>query len=170
VPILVLAVAGAGAAGWLVGSSDSSSPATVDPAVLKAQRAAEARADAAAAVEQKRIEWLGSANDAVETLRSRRASDRRLLAGADTPSEQAARGRRLARSYALARRALDNPPASVPSAAAVQAALRRAQGAYERLARSAQNGNRSAYQRAVASVRSAERDLDRALARLGEPS
>ena len=58
----------------------------------------------------------------------------------------------------------------MPRAAALATALRRAEGAYGRLARSARNGNRSAYRRAVDSVRSAEGDVDRALARLGEPA
>jgi hypothetical protein len=58
----------------------------------------------------------------------------------------------------------------VPLAASLATALRRAEGAYERLARSARNGNRAAYRRAVDSVRSAERDVDEALGRLGDPA
>jgi hypothetical protein len=57
----------------------------------------------------------------------------------------------------------------VPQAAAAASALRRAENAYDRLGRSARNGNRAAYRRAVASVRAAERDLDATLRRLGEP-
>jgi serine/threonine-protein kinase len=171
IPVLLLAVAGAGVAGWIAGGGSESSPAPqVDPTARQAERAAERRAEAAATAEQQRVAWLGSANDAVETLNSRRSADRRRLAAARSPGDQAARARRLARSYALARRSLGNPPASVPRAASVAAALGRAEGAYGRLARSAANENRTAYRRAVDSVRSAEGSLDRALARLGDPS
>ena len=170
IPVLLLAVAGAGVAGWMAGGSDSSTTPKVDPAARQAERAAERRAEAAATTEQQRVAWLGSANDAVETLNSRRSADRRRLAAARTPGDQAARARRLASSYALARRSLGDPPASVPRAAAVAATFSRAEGAYGRLARSASNENRSAYRRAVDSVRSAEGSVDRALARLGEPS
>ena len=169
-PILLLAVAGAGVAGWTLGGADSSTTPQVDPAARKAERAAARRAEAAAATEEQRVAWLGSANDAVEGLNSRRSADRRRLASADTPGDQAARARRLARSYAIARRALGDPPASVPRAAALATALGRAEGAYGRLARSTANSNRSAYRRAVDSVRSAEGDVDRALERLGDPA
>ncbi len=170
IPVLLLAVAGAGVAGWTLGTSDPSPAPAVDPAAVKAQRAAEARAEAATVTEQERVAWLGSANDAVESLNSRRSADRRRLAAARTPGDQAARARRLAGSYALARRNLGDPPASVPRAAALATAMRRAKGAYERLARSAANANRTAYRRAVDSVRSAEGAVDRALVRLGEPA
>ena len=170
IPILLLAVAGAGVAGWTLGGADSSTTPQVDPAARKAEQAAAKRAEAAAVTEEQRVAWLGSANDAVEGLNSRRSADRRRLAGADTPGDQAARARRLARSYAIARRALGDPPASVPRAAALATALSRAEGAYGRLARSTANSNRSAYRRAVDSVRSAEGDVDRALERLGDPA
>ena len=170
IPILLLAVAGAGVAGWTLGGADSSTTPPVDPAARKAEQAAAKRAEAAAVTEEQRVAWLGSANDAVEGLNSRRSADRRRLAGADTPGDQAARARRLARSYAIARRALGDPPASVPRAAALATALSRAEGAYGRLARSTANSNRSAYRRAVDSVRSAEGDVDRALERLGDPA
>jgi serine/threonine protein kinase len=170
IPVLLLAVAGAGLAGWMAGGSDPSTTPQADPAARQAERAAERRAEAAARVEAQRVAWLASANDAVEALNSRRAADRRRLAAARTPGDQAARARRLARSYALTRRSLGDPPASVPRAAALAGALRRAEASYGRLARSASNENRSAYRRAVDSVRSAEGSVDRALVRLGEPS
>ncbi len=164
-------MAGAGAAGWFLGGGSDSTPAPkADPAAARAARAAAAEAETATAAEQARVEWLRSADGTIQTLGSRRAADRRRLAAATTPADQAARGRRLARSYEIARGALGDAPESVAGAAAVRSALRRAQGAYERLARSAGNENRSAYQRAVASVRASEADLTRALARLGQPS
>ena len=166
---LVVAVAGAGFAGWSLGSGDTSSQPQVDAGTLKAERQARARAKAAATAEQERVAWLGSANDAMTALAAGRATGRRRLSSASTPGDQAAAATRLSRSYAGARRAVGNPPASVPRAAAAASALRRAENAYDRLGRSARNGNRAAYRRAVASVRAAERDLDATLRRLGEP-
>jgi serine/threonine-protein kinase len=170
IPLLLVAIGGAGAAGWVLGGAESDEPAPgPDPAAQRAARIAAAEADAATAAEKTRLDWLASANQSVETLRSRRASDRRRLADARLPAGQADRARAISRSYARARAALADAPDSVAAAAAVRSALRRAERAYTRLARSAGNENRSAYRRSVDSVRASEADLSRALARLGEP-
>ena len=116
-----------------LGSGDTSSQPQVDAGTLKAERQARARAKAAATAEQERVAWLGSANDAMKASTARRATGRRRLASAGTPGDQAAAATRLARSYAGARRAVGNPPASVPRAAAAASALRRAENAYDRL-------------------------------------
>ncbi|MBN1528150.1 MAG: serine/threonine protein kinase [Thermoleophilaceae bacterium] len=171
IPLLLVAIGGAGAAGWVLGGAESDPPASaVDPAAERAVQAAAAEAEAATAAEQARIAWLGTANDAIASLRSRRASDRQRLAAARLPGGQADRARAISRSYARARAALGDAPASVAGAAAVSAALLRAERAYDRLAQSAGNENRSAYRRAVASVRASEGDLTRALAKLGQPA
>jgi hypothetical protein len=170
IPLLLVAIGGAGAAGWVLGGAESGEPAPApDPAAERAARTAAANAEAATEAEADRVAWLGSANEAVATLRSRRASDRRRLAEARLPGGQADRARAISRSYARARAALADAPGSVTGAAAVRSALLRAERAYTRLARSASNENRSAYRRSVTSVRASEADLSRALARLGEP-
>jgi serine/threonine protein kinase len=164
---LVLAVGAAGVAGWTLGGSESPKP---DPEAAAARKAAADRAGTAAARERERVAWLGTANAAAERLSARRAAHRRTLARASRAHGQAVAARRLAASFRSARRALGEAPATVPQAGAVDAALRRAESAYTRLARSVHNGNRPAYRRAVASVRSAEAGVDRALERLGSPA
>ncbi|HEU0024207.1 MAG TPA: protein kinase, partial [Thermoleophilaceae bacterium] len=125
--LLVLAVAGAGAGGWVVGDTERNPDPAVDRAAVAKQRAAAERAQAAAETEERRLAFLGSFSDAAESLNARRAADRRRLAQATTPGDQSARARRLAGSYTLARRALADAPKSVPGAARLGAALRRAE-------------------------------------------
>ena len=104
-----------------------------DPAAVKAQRAAEKRAEAAAATEQERVAWLGSANDAVETLNSRRTADRRRLAAREH-ARRSGRARPPAGALLRARAPQPRRPAGVRAgAAALAAALRRAESAYARL-------------------------------------
>jgi hypothetical protein len=170
--ILSLAVVGAGVGGWMVGGSGGETAA--EPAGravgARAERAPAARTEAAASQEEQRVEWLQSADDAVERLNERRAAHRRALARAATPGEQSWRAGKLAGSYARARQALAGAPESVPSAAAAVAAFRRAERAYVDLSRSAGRANRDGYRRSVARVRAAERAVERALGRLGEPA
>jgi serine/threonine-protein kinase len=167
VAALVLAVGAAGVAGWTLGGSDSPKP---DPAAAAARKAAAQRAGTAAAQERERVAWLGTANAAAERLSARRTAHRRTLARASRAHGQAVAARRLAASFRSARRSLGEAPATVPQAGTLDAALRRAEAAYTRLARSVHNGNRAAYRRSVASVRSAEAGVDRALERLGSPA
>ncbi len=165
--LLLVAIAGAGVAGWALGSSDTK--AKPDPTVVASQRAAAARASAATAQERERVAWLDSANTSVKRLDTRRAAYRRSLARATTPSDQAAAARRLASSFAAGQSVVKDAPASVTGATALGDAVRTAEAAYTRLGTAARNGNRSAYRRAGDSVRQAERDVDTALKQLGEP-
>jgi len=165
--LLGLALGAGGFAGWtLGGEKEETGP---DPAVAaRAQRAADQRANQAVAAEAERVAWLGSANTAVGALNQSRAANRGRLAGAERPAGQVERARALAAAYAAAAQRLGQAPASVTAAPAAVSALRRAERAYGRLASAAGNENRSAYRRAVSSIRSAERTVDSTLARLGE--
>jgi hypothetical protein len=167
--VLVLAVVCAGVGGWLAGGGARSEP-EVDRTAAAQERAAAERARSATVAEENRMAFLTSYSETIDSLNAGRASGRRTLARASTPGEQSAGAAALAGTYATARRPLADAPRSVPAAAGLSSALRRAENAYGRLGLAARNGNRPAYQRAVASVRASERDVDSALRRLGEPA
>ncbi len=68
--VLIAAIAGAGIAGWAVGGADTK--AKPDPSAVAAQRSAAAKARTAAAQERERVAWLGSANNSIARLDTRR--------------------------------------------------------------------------------------------------
>ena len=153
-----LAVA-AGAAGWLVGGS------APDTAGAERDRAANARAEAAAANVRTRNDWRAKAETAITQLDSRRAAGRRDLAAARTRSGQASRAAALAGTFGAATRGVDGAPASARGAAELEAALRRTERAYRSLGRAASRGRgygaaRSGVNRAEAEVARAVNALD----------
>jgi len=144
----LLAVAAAGTAGWLAGSSV----------------AGEGGANA---------EYARGLHARVEVLNDRRMTLRTRLAGAVTRSGQSETARSLARAYdstAVSLRALESPPPFRGRHDAVEDAAVKARDAYRQLGARARRGDRAGYRRAVRRVRSIELTLERELRALSNPA
>jgi hypothetical protein len=161
VPVLPLvlglvAVLGAGTAGFLLAGDDSDEPA---PARPRAADLAQAR------VLRERAAGVRLAASELERLGVGRAAQRRRLARARSRRAQAAAAAQLADTYARTARRLGAADRG-GATAELSAALRRAGLAYGRLARAGRRGSAAGWSRAGRQVRRRESDLRRAVAAL----
>lgn len=164
--VIVAVLAGA-AAGWL-GAGPGAEP---DPGPTAQQRAASSRAATLAAETRTRNQWRTETDAAIARLDSRRRAARRRLASARTRAGQAVNANRVGRTFgAAASRLPAAPPSARLGAENLEAAMRRTQDAYGRLAGAYRRGRgaapaRAAVRRAEAGVRRAVSGLDAAAPR-----
>ena len=164
--LAVIVGVAAGAAGGWVGAVAGGEP---DPNPTARQRAASSRAATLAAETRARNQWRAEIDAAIARLDSQRRAARRRLASARTRAGQVGNANRVGRTFGAAASRLPGAPPSARSGAEnLEAALRRTQGAYSRLAKAYRRGRGPAPARAA--VRRAEAGVRRAVGGLDTPA
>jgi hypothetical protein len=117
--------------------------------------------------------YAAAVSATIKKLESARKAALGKLKAAKTPGTQAAAARKAAAAYATAAKSLAGqtvPPQLEQANVAIVSALRRAATGYTAMAKGADNGSSGAYLSGAASVKSADKALQKALQSLGQQS